>query len=175
MLRGRSGDSILVPQARSKNIASVDLTTSHLSLISWAASATVPCLGCLCAGFQKIWICYWKKQPWAPYLQGEGFQKSAGMDLKWKLCFEVWPQIISSIHLVLHQFQAHNFRKDASPTNRTIFLGNLKIQIHDFQDVYFFKTNEFDPNLGSYGLVWAHITTGPNHMLQDNLKPLLTP
>ena len=65
-------------------------------------------------------------------------------------------------------FEAHNFRKNAFPTNKDLFsgfpdLGILEVQIYGSR-IFLSKKHGIWDEMGPYGLVWAHIKTGRSPM-----------
>ena len=67
-------------------------------------------------------------------------------------------------------FEAHNFRKNAFPTDKDLFSGNLEVQIYGFRDLYLFRNDGILSEMGPYGSMWADIKTGRSHMAQDHFK-----
>ena len=90
------------------------------------------------------------------------------LPLNWnKGCFWKFGPTIFRPYGCAYFFGAHNFRKNAFPTNRDLFSGNLEVHINGVRDLLL-KNNWILFEMGPYGSNWAYINTGESHNMAED-------
>ena len=120
-------------------------------------------------GLPKIWGPFFS---WKNSLEQRTHKLGASRNLlpsNWnKECFWKFGPRIFRLYGSTSFFEAHNFQKNAFPTNKDQFSRNLEVQIYGLGDIHLFKNHGNLSEMGPYGSIWAHIKTGQSHMAQDH-------